>query len=114
VTVRAQPQILVLINWREFKPSHGLNISKLWREDSRTGAAITLTKCPRCARAITSEDEFCPACGMVLDAKVAVQLEDERAKADSLMDLLMRDDEVRSLLSRKIHELYSSPQHHPS
>jgi hypothetical protein len=51
---------------------------------------------------------------MVLDAKVAVQLEDERAKADSLMDLLMRDDEVRSLLSRKIHELYSSPQHHPS
>jgi hypothetical protein len=25
----------------------------------------------------------------------------------------MKDDEVRKLLSRKIHELYSSPQHHP-
>jgi hypothetical protein len=44
---------------------------------------------------------------MVLDPKTAVQLEDERAKVDSLMDLLMRDEEVRSLLSKKIHELYA-------
>jgi hypothetical protein len=51
---------------------------------------------------------------MVLDAKIAVQLEDERAKADELMGILMKDDEVRSLLSRKVHELYSSPQPHPS
>jgi integrase/recombinase XerD len=90
--------------------AHGISID----EESRTCAAITLTKCPRCAKELTSEDQFCPACGMVLDAKIAVQLEDERAKADRLMDLLMRDDEVRSLLSRKIHELYSSPQPHPS
>jgi integrase/recombinase XerD len=90
--------------------AHGITVD----EESRTSAAITLTRCPRCARAITSEDQFCPACGMVFDAKVAVQLEDERAKADRLMDLLMRDDEVRSLLSRKIQELYFSPQPHPS
>jgi hypothetical protein len=35
---------------------------------------------------------------MTLDAKVAVQWENERGKADSLMDMLMRDDEVRSLI----------------
>jgi len=45
---------------------------------------------------------------MVLDAKVAVQLEDERAKADHLMDILMKDEEVRALLYRKVHELCSS------
>jgi hypothetical protein len=83
--------------------AHGISVD----EASNSRAAITLTKCPRCSKDITSEDQFCPACGMVLDAKTAVQLEDERAKADSLMDLLMRDDEVRSLLSRKIHELHA-------
>jgi integrase/recombinase XerD len=84
--------------------AHGIFVD----EESRTSAAITLTKCPRCAKGITSEDQFCPACGMVLDAKIAVQLEDERAKADELMDILMKDDEVRKLLSRKVQELYAS------
>jgi integrase/recombinase XerD len=90
--------------------AHGISVD----EDARSGATITLTKCPRCAKDITSEDQFCPACGMVLDAKVAIQLDSERAKADKLMDILMRDDEVRSFLCRKVRELYSSPQHHPS
>jgi integrase/recombinase XerD len=83
--------------------AHGISVD----EDSRSGAAITLTKCPRCSKEITSEDQFCPACGMVLDAKVAVQLECERGKADKLMDILMKDDEVRSLLFRKICEYAS-------
>jgi hypothetical protein len=38
-----------------------------------------------------------------------VQLEDERAKEDQLMDILMKDNEVRALLSRKIQDLYSQP-----
>ena len=84
--------------------AHGITVD----EESNSHAAITLTKCPRCAREITSKDQFCPACGMVLDAKIAVQLEDERTKADQLMDLLMKDEEVRSLISRKVHELFSS------
>jgi integrase/recombinase XerD len=88
--------------------AHGISVD----EDVRSMATITLTKCPRCLKNITSEDQFCPACGMILDAKVAVQLEDERAKADKLMDILMKDEEVRILLSRKIRELCSSPYSH--
>jgi hypothetical protein len=42
---------------------------------------------------------------MILDTKAAGQLEDKRAKADSLLDILMRDDEVRSLLLRKVRAL---------
>jgi integrase/recombinase XerD len=89
--------------------AHGISVD----EGSMSGAKITLTKCPRCAKDITSEDQFCPACGMVLDAKVAVQLDGERAKADQLMDILIRDEEVRELISRKINELYASHQHNP-
>jgi len=85
--------------------AHGISVD----EDARSEAAITLTNCPRCSKGITSEDKFCPACGMVLDAKNAVKLEDEITRADSLMDLLMKDDEVRTLISRKVHELFSSP-----
>jgi hypothetical protein len=51
---------------------------------------------------------------MILDAKTAIQLEEERTKADRLMNLLMKDDEVRNLLSRKITEMYTSSQPHPS
>jgi hypothetical protein len=90
--------------------AHGITVD----QESNSKAAITLIKCPRCAKDVTSEDQFCPACGMVLDAKAAFQLEEERAKADSLIDLLMKDDEVRSLLSRKITEMYASSQPHPS
>jgi integrase/recombinase XerD len=86
--------------------AHGITVD----QESNSKAAITLTKCERCGKAITSEDQFCPSCGMILDARTAIQLGEERAKADSLMDLLMRDDEVRLLLSKKIHELYVSSQ----
>jgi integrase/recombinase XerD len=85
--------------------AHGISVDK----DSKSGAAIMLIKCPRCSKDITSEDQFCPACGMVLNSKAVVQIEDERAKADQLMDVLMKDEEVRSLISRKDHELYTSP-----
>ena len=83
------------------------------KEDKKQ-IALRLVKCPRCGKDSGSNAQFCPACGMVLDVKAAVMLEEERAKADRLMDLLMKDDEVRSLLSRKVHELYSSSQPHPS
>lgn len=90
--------------------AHGITVD----QESNSKAAITLTKCQRCSKDITSEDQFCPACGMVLDAKTAIQLEEEKTKADRLMDLLMKDDEVRTLLTRKVHELYCSSQPHPS
>ena len=48
--------------------AHGISVD----EDARSGAAITLTKCARCGKEINSEDQFCLACGIVLDAKIAV------------------------------------------
>jgi integrase/recombinase XerD len=49
--------------------AHGVNV-----ENDKSGAAIILKKCPRCDRNVTSEDQFCSACGLILDAKSAVQL----------------------------------------
>jgi hypothetical protein len=51
---------------------------------------------------------------MILDAQTAIRLEEERAKADKIMNMLMKDEEVRRLLARKIHELYASSQLPPT
>lgn len=71
---------------------------------------LTSTLCPRCKTKAGPEAQFCPNCGMILDVRAALKLEDERAKADQIMDALMKDDEVRKLLARKVYELYASSQ----
>jgi hypothetical protein len=56
------------------------------------------------------EAQFCPTCGMALNLKAAVKLEEERTKADHIMNMLMKDEDVRKIISRKISELCASSQ----
>ena len=84
------------------------------KQEEKAKLEITFTTCPRCKKKVGPETKFCPACGMILDVKMAVKLEEERSKADQIMDMLMKDEEVRNLLARKIHELYASSQHSPT
>ena len=71
---------------------------------------LTSTMCPRCKQKAGPETQFCPSCGMVLNLRAAVKLEEERAKADQIMDMLMKDDDVRKIIARRISELYASSQ----
>ncbi len=89
--------------------SNGIEVDK---EDKKE-LALKLVKCPRCGKDSGSNAQFCTACGMILDQKTAVILDEERAKADQIMDLLMKDEEVRTLLAKKISQLYSSSLPHP-
>ena len=90
--------------------SNGITID----QEDKKQMAITLVKCPRCGKDSGSNAQFCPACGIVLDQKAAILLEEERTKADKIMDMLMQDQEVRNLLARKISQLYSPAPPHPS
>ncbi len=72
-------------------------------------AIFTVVTCPRCKQKAGPESQFCPSCGMILDLRAAVKLEDERSEADRIMNLLIGDDEVKMLLARKISGLVSSP-----
>ena len=74
--------------------AHGIVVD----EEPKTKTMFRLTKCSRCGRDIGSEAQFCPACGNVLNVKAAVKLEEDRSKADEIMDMLMRDEEVRNFL----------------
>jgi len=64
--------------------AHGITVD----QESKVKMTLTLTKCPRCGKDSSSEAQFCPACGMVLDLKAAVKLEDERAKAKVKLAML--------------------------
>ncbi len=88
----------------ELLKAHGIIVDK----EQRNTLAFTLKQCPRCNKAISSHNQFCPSCGMVLDEKSAVGLEEERMKADRLMDLLMKDDEVKAMLLQKLQAFYNS------
>jgi integrase/recombinase XerD len=83
-------------------------------QEAKVKVELTSTLCPRCKQKASPGAQFCPNCGMVLDVKLAVILEEEKAKADRIMDMLMKDDEVRKLLARKIYGLCASSQPRPT
>ena len=84
------------------------------KQEEKAKVGLTSTVCPRCKQRAGPDVKYCPACGMILDMKAAVKLEEDRTKANQLMDMLMKDEEVKRLLSRKLHELYASSQPPPT
>jgi hypothetical protein len=90
--------------------AHGIKVDK----EDKPEMSLMITQCPRCRIQIGTEAQFCPACGMVLTDKAAIKLEEERNMADKIMDMLMKDEEVRCLLARKVSELFGTSQPHLS
>jgi site-specific recombinase XerD len=108
------PSIYVHLSGRDVDNAllraHGLSSSL----EEKAKSQLTFTACPRCGQKAGPESKFCPKCGMILDAQTAIRLEEERAKADKIMNMLMKDEEVRRLLARRIRELYASSQLPPT
>jgi integrase/recombinase XerD len=69
-------------------------------------------KCPRCETINGQENRFCLKCGGIIDIKYAMEIQEtqerekkERVGADSLMNLLLKDKEVLSVLQEKLQGL---------
>ena len=58
--------------------------------------------CPRCKTHNAPTSKFCTSCGYVLDAAVIYQAENERQKADELMNMLMQDPEFKKMAVAKL------------
>ena len=61
--------------------------------------------CGRCGKINGATDKFCGACSLPLDEKVAneiIKKDQQRQEADGIMEGLMRDPEVLTLLKKKI------------
>jgi ribosomal protein L40E len=69
--------------------------------------------CPRCQTPNPLDARFCFKCGLALDVKAALEVEEARKRTDTIMDLLIRDPEFRQLLDRKLKEIQGRPQDQP-
>ncbi len=66
---------------------------------------LTPRICPRCNQSNPYDGKFCSRCGLALDIDAATQIDEARKKTDSLMNVLIEDDEFKELLKRKLKEL---------
>jgi len=61
--------------------------------------------CPRCKGSNSFDAKFCHLCGMCLDEKVSVEVEELRGKIDQLMTELVKNPEVLEALLKGIEKL---------
>lgn len=61
--------------------------------------------CPRCKARNSPDAKFCFNCGSCLDLKTAMQIDELRAKADRLMNELVKNPEVLDALLKGIEKL---------
>lgn len=66
---------------------------------------ITLTKCPRCNNILQPADRFCSQCSLVLDQKLAKEVEETSQKIPDALALLMSNPETVAMINEKIMEM---------
>jgi len=74
-------------------------------EEESGEAKLKVRVCARCKEKNSPTSRFCSRCGSPLDVQTALQVEDERTKADELMSRLLSDPEVQSLVRRKLRQI---------
>jgi len=86
---------------RALLKTHGIKM-----EDTQEEKSLLLPKqCKRCQDVNPATNKFCRVCGLPLDDKIADQIvinELKRRQADEVLDRLMKDNEFREFLKRKI------------
>lgn len=80
-----------------------LNGIRIDGEEKQEKFSVVL--CPRCKNKNSPTSKFCNACGLCLDMKTAVQIDEARAKADRLMSELIKQPEVLDTLTEVLEKI---------
>lgn len=72
--------------------------------NQKSEASLTIRTCPRCQEKVSSASRFCQRCGSPMDLNDLL-LEEKRQTADRLLNLLLEDQDVRTLIAKKLTEL---------
>lgn len=98
------PSVYVHLSGRDvddaLMEAHGIEVDKK-KNDDRT---LAPRKCFR-GHENTFDARFCNDCGVPLDEKTLIELEEKRKVADTMMDVLFEDGEVKGFLAKKLREL---------
>jgi integrase/recombinase XerD len=77
-------------------------------EEKEQEEKLKITKCPRCGERNAPIAKFCHKCGVPLDLKTALKIEDARSTADQTMNELLtklvEDPSIQQLLVEKLRE----------
>ena len=89
-----------------------LEINGLAKETERKEDELKPKLCPRCNALNAHSSNYCSKCSSILNTETALKeqeklMKEEKVKTftDELMNALMKDSDVQSLLSKKINEL---------
>ena len=85
--------------------AHGIAV-----EESKNEQRFTIKVCPRCRQNASSISDFCSFCGLALNEKAALKLDENLRRVDDIMNRLMGDEEFKIFLERKISQIYSSSE----
>ncbi len=86
-----------------------LTLNGFKKEESKEPERLKPKMCVKCDTINSHDSHHCGKCGSVLDLRTALE-QDERRKeeqllrgnADKLMDMLLKDDQVKSLVLEKL------------
>lgn len=82
-----------------------LRLNGIKVKDERKDEQIKPLVCPRCKANNSPDAKFCSYCGLCLDPKTALQVDELRTKLDKLMNELVRNPEVLEALVKGIEKL---------
>ena len=82
-----------------------LRINGIETAESEREEKFRMVICSRCHQKNSPTSKFCNSCGLPLDTKVALQIDETRAKADRLMNELVKNPEVLDSLLEGIEKL---------
>ena len=79
---------------------NGMEVSE--EKDEKSFRALI---CPRCKGRNSPDAKFCTQCGLCLDVKTAIEIDETRAKADRLMTELVKRPDILDHLLKAVEEI---------
>lgn len=82
-----------------------LQLNGIVQEGEKNEPVLKVLLCPRCNQQSDPTSKFCQKCGLPLELKAGLEMEEARSKADEIMSRLLEDPEVKDLLEQKLRHL---------
>lgn len=82
-----------------------LKLNGIKVEDGEKEPELRPKVCPRCKARNSPDTKFCSSCGMCLDEKTALQVDDLRSRADKLIAELIKNPKVMETLLDAIEQM---------
>jgi integrase/recombinase XerD len=82
-----------------------LQMNGIVQDGEKPELVLKVLICPRCNQKSDPTSRFCQKCGLPLELKAGLEIEEARSKADEIMSKLLEDPDVKDFLEQKLRHL---------